>query len=1142
MPPDDPTSHQLMRWVDGKRGWSWQEHYGTTRSVENPYWTRYLPRDEQGRIVLDRAGAVGLALIHSREYQQELEDLYLSALDVSFERFQFDTQFFGGNSTFFQVDGPVAGRGTSSSTLTTASSLEARRLFATGGQLVVEAANSVVWQFSGDDNYLSLSPLSASFVQPLLRGAGRAVVLENLTDSERALLANIRQMERFRRGFYLQTVAGRSPGAGPSPGRIGLGSLSPGGTGRAGGYLSLLTQELQIRNQRSNVAALRSSLEQLNAFYAAGQIPRNQVDQLLQRLYQSQISLLSQTNDYDNRLDGYKIELGLPPHLDVRLEDPVLDPFNLIDPALTETQEGVEEVLAPIRETWARIRDAEYGADQAAVALLKSRAGTEAVAAGDRTNAVRWVDEAGTAAERAVRTAQDATAIRAVNACAAAVAAAKAAGEAVAALGGDDQAEIAETAREAAEAASRAAQAAMRATESPEAAQVAASAAEVVETARLAERATLAALEASTAALAREPSRAAAAARVAVQSASAAAESAGRIAEGGEIARLASAAAAAADEALRAVERADWERAVRAGARAAADGTEATIESAQAGARAAGRGAQIVMADETAERSDRAALAEARQAVLATVEAVAATRAGEVDATNESALAATAAAARAAAIAAAAATEAARGAQAEIAPVAPDVLARALRQLPVIVPRVRSHLGPVEEDCRRLNEALSVRAEHLERLAARDEFRRGDVDPGVADVAALQFRVVKLNREFFGDADPSVRRMAQTLLTTPDEQRRYAGLPEAPGLANDLQTALNDLEELWRPESRAPQRTDDLTLVQGRLGLLRDLLGQLSDHLLSLSLFQARARLDTTTLTPVDLDWDEALEVARNHRRDWMNARAALVDQWRQIEVVANRLESNLDLTFDGDLTTRGQSGLVRRNNTTGSVRVGLAFDAPLTRLAERNAYRRALIAYQQARRQYYAYEDRVSLVLRDTLRTIRLTQLQFELNRAAAHTAIDRVEQERFKLREPLKPGQTAEAKLGPTAARDLADALASLLSQQNAFVNEWVNYEVLRMGLDFDLGTMELDAQGFWIDPGPVEGRGLGVDGGELGRPRPLETFPIGPEVWPPPEMLPSPDQGRGPSAPPDMAHRPQADRPRRRSRLLTRGRLPS
>jgi hypothetical protein len=57
-----------------------------------------------------------------------------------------------------------------------------------------------------------------------------------------------------------------------------------------------------------------------------------------------------------------------------------------------------------------------------------------------------------------------------------------------------------------------------------------------------------------------------------------------------------------------------------------------------------------------------------------------------------------------------------------------------------------------------------------------------------------------------------------------------------------------------------------------------------------------------------------------------------------------------------------------------------------------------------------------------------------------------------------------------GPTAARDTVSALRDLLTAQNDFLSVWVTYEVLRRTLDFNLGTMQLDVEGMWIDPGPM------------------------------------------------------------------------
>src|SRR5574340_1558423 len=152
MPPDDPVSHQFMHCVDCKPGWPCWKCYGNTPFVENPAWKDSLPYNDKGEVVLDRDKAVELALIHSRDYQRELEDLYLSALDVTLQRFRFDAQFFGNNATFFTADGP--GRaGSVGSELRTDTDLAMKKTFATGGELVVGAANSLVWQFAGPDDY-----------------------------------------------------------------------------------------------------------------------------------------------------------------------------------------------------------------------------------------------------------------------------------------------------------------------------------------------------------------------------------------------------------------------------------------------------------------------------------------------------------------------------------------------------------------------------------------------------------------------------------------------------------------------------------------------------------------------------------------------------------------------------------------------------------------------------------------------------------------------------------------------------------------------------------------------------------------------------------------------------------------------------
>ncbi len=68
LPPDDPTSHKLMHYVDGMEGYPCWHLNGDIDIVENPQWLSHLARNAQGEILLDLNQSVRLGLLHSREY------------------------------------------------------------------------------------------------------------------------------------------------------------------------------------------------------------------------------------------------------------------------------------------------------------------------------------------------------------------------------------------------------------------------------------------------------------------------------------------------------------------------------------------------------------------------------------------------------------------------------------------------------------------------------------------------------------------------------------------------------------------------------------------------------------------------------------------------------------------------------------------------------------------------------------------------------------------------------------------------------------------------------------------------------------------------------------------------------------------
>lgn len=405
LPPDDPAAHVYMHMVDRMPGYKSWHKFGQTMSVENPQWLAnfdYEPAimqaawEQPGEDAADPGErppvptirgltleqAIELANIHSREYQTQIENVFLSSLLLTFDRFQFNVRYLG------------IGGGEPSSSLTYLNTPGVRddlqfnnrfgvsQLLPTGGQWAVELANNTLWLFSGDNQTSTSSLLSFSITQPLLLGAGRKIVLENLTQSERAVLYDVRALARFRKIFFGDVVV----------------------NGSGGGYLGLLRQQQQVNNQYGNIQALAVQIERLREVSAQQQEPlenapadlvvppefrgkfrvdrvRNRLAwqgvmipeerdtllglspdpnwqtavqnlfsrtqsgvvtldlaQLLTRLSAQENNLRDAERQLLDSLDQYKLQLGLPTDFQLSINLDLLNQFQLIDPQIDELE------------------------------------------------------------------------------------------------------------------------------------------------------------------------------------------------------------------------------------------------------------------------------------------------------------------------------------------------------------------------------------------------------------------------------------------------------------------------------------------------------------------------------------------------------------------------------------------------------------------------------------------------------------------------------------------------------------------------------------------------------------------------------------------------------------------------------------
>ncbi|MDG2391620.1 MAG: TolC family protein [Planctomycetaceae bacterium] len=342
LPPDDAAANELLYEVGGWKGYKNWHKLGRAFSVENPHWLDNLVAknsednspilqtssegvvsQEAGLVDLNLGDLIELSYIHNRDYQTEIENVYLQALDVSQERFAFDVRYLrspgsSGSTPILDINGESIPDGRNSVGFT--SGLGISQVLPSGAQWALELTNNTLWVFSGG-SASSASAISYSIVQPLMRNAGRKVGLEGLTLSERQLLYSVRDLARFRKEFF-SDVTGR------------------------GGYLGLLLQIQQIDNQRSNIVRLERQLEALIVLRSQdleeGQEAKSlDILQLASSLARSENRLRESEISLQDSYDGFKISLGLPPDMKFSIDTQPLDRFQLIDPALIAMENRV---------------------------------------------------------------------------------------------------------------------------------------------------------------------------------------------------------------------------------------------------------------------------------------------------------------------------------------------------------------------------------------------------------------------------------------------------------------------------------------------------------------------------------------------------------------------------------------------------------------------------------------------------------------------------------------------------------------------------------------------------------------------------------------------------------------------------------
>jgi len=278
--------------------------------------------------------ALAYAIRNARDYQSEKETLYLSALDLTLERYLWGPRFVESvlgieYATFGQVRN-------FDRAMTAVSRFAVEQRLPYGGEITATVINRLM----RDLGVNVTSGESGDFILdarvPLLRGAGPAA-FESRYRAERELIYAVRAFERFRRQFVVDI---------------------------AGDFFELLSAKTQVESAQSQADNLEQDYRRAQALADAGRTLRIEASRARVSLLEARNGVVTAQESYDTTLDQFKIRIGMPTELAI---DVVEESLDLSDPHVpvaeaTETALKYRLDLLTVRDS---IDDARRNVDVA---------------------------------------------------------------------------------------------------------------------------------------------------------------------------------------------------------------------------------------------------------------------------------------------------------------------------------------------------------------------------------------------------------------------------------------------------------------------------------------------------------------------------------------------------------------------------------------------------------------------------------------------------------------------------------------------------------------------------------------------------------------------------------------------------------
>lgn len=290
---------------------------------------------ERNAKVITLENALEIAVRHSRLYQNNKESVYLQALALTLARHQFDPIFFGRGRGDYQTiteevqvgidaltgEPKVLSGGSAlieQNRISASGSAGVNWLLKSGARLSAAFTTDFLRYLTGDPRAFSSSQVAGTLIQPLWRGAGFKVTMENLTQAERDLLYALREFTRFRKEFSVDIATS---------------------------YYRVLQARDAAANSWLGLQNFRKNVERERALAAEGRRTQASLGLIQQNELTTEAGWVNAIRSYKQSLDNFKIQLGLSTDANVVLDPRELEHLEILHPDFS-SEDAVRVALA----------------------------------------------------------------------------------------------------------------------------------------------------------------------------------------------------------------------------------------------------------------------------------------------------------------------------------------------------------------------------------------------------------------------------------------------------------------------------------------------------------------------------------------------------------------------------------------------------------------------------------------------------------------------------------------------------------------------------------------------------------------------------------------------------------------------------